>query len=222
MDKLQKIIEKLPPHIQDILYSDEYFAKFKGLSDSFGLNVEQSGILMEELVYVMAGLTHPDDFVHEIQKEVGLDKEQAEKITQEIDNKILKSIKADLIRIYNGEADIENPKSQSQNPKTTNDEVEGNINRDVLLSEIENPRSVQDSSMTEIPSSMAVDGDDIHNTPQEDLLKEVENPQPAQARGDLIGDKLQSTMTVPKKKVENDETKAEWKQPIDPYREAIE
>lgn len=221
MEDLQQIIKKLPQHIQDILYSDEYLARFQAITEAFGLNIEMSGRLMEELVYVMAGLTHPDDFVKEIQKELSLDREQAEKITREIDEKILKSIKADLIKIYDGE-EVENPRLKAQDSNTIDDSSEENMDRDSLLSEIENPKSAKESTMTEVIQNTEIDNNEMHNTSQENLLKEMENPKPVAPRGDLVGDKLKAPMNVPKKKVEVDETKGDWKQPIDPYREAIE
>ncbi|PIP87452.1 hypothetical protein COW81_00260 [Candidatus Campbellbacteria bacterium CG22_combo_CG10-13_8_21_14_all_36_13] len=230
MQELQEIIEKLPPKVQEILYSDEYFAKFKSITNKFDLNVEQSGILMEELVYVMAGLTHPDDFIGEIQKELGLDTAKASEIGVEIDNVILKSIRADLIKIYNGEYEDENPNDKSQNSKTIAEETAENMSRDSLLSEIEDPGTIHKAGeITEDHSFINAEIQTNQETPsdlqqRDDMIKEIENPAPAVPKKTLLEDKLGSVVkTEREERSENEEVAPTWKQPIvDPYREPIE
>jgi len=219
MEELQNIINKLPINVKDILYSDEYFAKFKSIADKFGLNTEQSGILMEELVYVMAGLTHPDDFIEELQKELGFDRGKAIEVGSEIDNVILKSIRADLIRIYNGEETGEGGRVNE----------DGDIDRDEIMRGIEDPGTIH--KVGEIieshdfiesqPSSEFVGS--VSGEQRDEMLKEIENPEPAVPKKTLLEDKLGTVVKADREeKTESEETPPTWKQPIDPYREAIE
>jgi len=127
MEELKQIIEKLPKKVKGALYSDEYLTKFNSIAQKHGLNTEQSGILMEELVYVMAGITHPNDFVDEIKKELELSEEKSIDITKDINSEILNEIKEILINSYENEDFI------------NDEEDENSIERDQLLKDIEDP-----------------------------------------------------------------------------------
>jgi len=224
MEELQKIISELPPHIQDLLYSDEYLAKFKAISDRFGFNVEQSGILMEEFIYVMAGLTHPDDFVSELHKELNIPKERAVEIGTAIDTEMLKPIRADLVKIYEGEK-VENGKWKMENEKIEN----GKMERDQLLHEIENPEIIKMIGEIEETYTAKSDGAvqtespiEEPNTPREEILQEIETPHATAPRQTLLADKLGATVRLPREEKKEDGNKqAEWRQPIDPYREPL-
>lgn len=223
MDELHEIIEKLPKKVREIFYSDEYLAKLKALSDKHGLNVEQSGILLEEVVYTMAGLTHPDDFVDEIRAELKIPKEKATLIAKDVDSEILHGIREELMRIYDGEEVGDDSPGKRKDAVAPKD-------RDTILGEIENPTPitkvgefrevhtiVKNGELATVTSNGSISEDvrEVRN-----LLEEIEAPSPATARRSVLEDKLGQGVRIPSEE-KTEEPKSEWKQPIDPYREPL-
>ncbi len=178
-EEFEKIIDKMPQAVREIFESPEYYAKFTAIGEKNGLNVEQTGDLMTEVVLVMAGLTHPENFLEELRDTESLPKEKILEIAKDVEEQIFAPIKQELIKNY------ENDTEYFEEEDIESSEREG------ILKEIEDP--VQKTPDVNIkPSAIGV-----------------------------LDEKLSVPVKIPKenKEVEDEEGKADWKQPLDPYRE---
>ena len=211
---LEEIIKKLPHHIQEVLQSPEHFKLFESITRSYDLNIEESGRLMEEFIYVVAGLTHPDNFVDEIQKALSIPREKALEITKDIDDMILKPIKKDLVELYNGEG--KNLEEKGYNTAPTGEEE-----RDALLKEIENPSPLKNTPSPQKKESVEERPRD-ETTSYDTLLEEIETPHKTPSRQDVVAQKLSSPVKIEKVEKKKDEAESSLKQPIDPYREPVD
>ena len=102
MDKeeLQKQIalyySKLPSDVQEVFAKMEWLENLKKISEKYALKNEYEQILRTETTLVLLGIIHLDEYEEKIKKELGLQKEQADKMLAEINDAILKPIRPQL------------------------------------------------------------------------------------------------------------------------------
>ena len=95
-EKLKQIIKremlKLPKDVQDAMNSLDWVTISEETGKKYFLNESEINDLQVQTLLVLAGLTALDDFAQDIENEVGTSKDEAEKITIEINKKIFTPI----------------------------------------------------------------------------------------------------------------------------------
>jgi hypothetical protein len=96
-EQLDERFEKLPERVRTILTSPTIAKQINGLRERHELHIDSAGTLMEEVAFVLLGLTTPNNFVHELKKELDLPTETIEKIATEINDIVFKPIHDELV-----------------------------------------------------------------------------------------------------------------------------
>ena len=92
--------EKTPKDLQNAILSAETSDVISAVAKKYGLNIEQTGNLADEIGLLMLGETHPKDFVSNIYKRLGSDPETTKKIAEEINTQIFAKVKESLKKIH--------------------------------------------------------------------------------------------------------------------------
>ncbi len=228
LEQLREAYEKLPENIRKSIDSVDSTDIMFELRKKYSLTIEQMGYIADETSFTMLGLTHPKDFMGNIEKKLGLDKKIVQDITKEINEDIFKPIKESLMGLHNqSETDTlltEKTKSITDNYRESIETEIGATKQQQDMNEIQDETNKQENLIRTkneelIPS-------------KEELLKEIEGkssssttPTPATPEGgqDFISKKLNSNTNIPSKEV-SDETKTPGENikysSEDPYRES--
>jgi len=157
-EETQKIIteqlKQLPANIKQAIISVDYKTKLQEITKRQRLLIDQAGKLEMETTLVMIGLEPLSDYITNLQKELGLNIIRAKEVAMDVSENIFKPIR-DSLRQMNEEllaseqSDlVKNTPIQTENRKTDfdttrfTDSNETNLNRDQILSEIENPATI--------------------------------------------------------------------------------
>jgi len=119
-----------PVDVQEAVMSNDVAASLVDIGQQHDLHIDQLGILEEEGLYVMLGLTSPDEFFVGLRDRLGISSDEASKIVQDINERILIPIRSKL------QAQPAESSPVQPLPKT-------NPEKDDILAEIENPTPVQ-------------------------------------------------------------------------------
>jgi hypothetical protein len=96
-EKVDERFSKLPKEIQDAISDSDYQPKLYAISEKYKLSIEQMGSLEEITTKVMLGIIHPDAYENELQSKINMSKDVIAGIVQEVNEKILKNIRALLM-----------------------------------------------------------------------------------------------------------------------------
>ena len=98
--ELQQLMKEqwaqLPSAVQKALVAPDLQQKIIKVGDANQLHVDQKGVLSDETVLLMLGLTHPDDFVSILTERLGVDAAAAEKVAQDIGREIVLPIREQM------------------------------------------------------------------------------------------------------------------------------
>ena len=83
---------KLPPEVQEIFAKMEWLETLKQISVKYGLGNEEIHILGTETTLVLLGIIHLAEYEEKISSELGLSRNSANKMFEEINTSILKNI----------------------------------------------------------------------------------------------------------------------------------
>lgn len=97
-DQLWKLYEKLPEELKEAIFSAETADNIWNVCDRN--EVEEVSKVAKYAGYVLMGVLPPDEFQKTLEEEVGLEKEIAKKVTQEINRFIFYPVKISLEEIY--------------------------------------------------------------------------------------------------------------------------
>lgn len=99
--KTEELIKKqvllIPNKISEFIKSETWKAELVAISLDHGLESSLSNKLKREVLFVLIGFIHPDDFRDEIRKTLHLDKAILSRLVPEIEDRIFAPIKGDLI-----------------------------------------------------------------------------------------------------------------------------
>jgi hypothetical protein len=145
----QKIIaeqmKKLPKDVIAAIISVDYKTKLVEITHRQKLLIDQAGKLEMETTLVMMGLEPLADFIGNIEREMGLNTIRAKEVALDVSENIFKPIRNSLQKMN---ADLEKEEEAGPNdvveggePEVTKftNSNEAELNRDQILSEIENP-----------------------------------------------------------------------------------
>jgi len=108
MDKSQEALtaiiaehmKKLPPEVKSVITDFDWLNTLQEISSRYKLNIEQQGILGTEVTMSILGITHPDNFSHELRNSLNIGKEETENMIVDINEKIFRPVRAKLIGVY--------------------------------------------------------------------------------------------------------------------------
>jgi len=151
-DETKKIIEtqlkSLPKTIQDAILNSGWEKKTHALAKKYNLHIDQEGTLVSETFLVMLGLELVRDFNQNLVTNLGISKIIASQIEGDLSEQIFKPIRTELQKVNDKIVEEESnatPQTDlaknilggTENPKT--DTAEDDLDRDVILREIETP-----------------------------------------------------------------------------------
>ncbi len=90
--------EKLPEEIEKIVEESNYQATLYSIAKEYNLNVTQMGVLEKAVTDLIAGGIEPDKFEDYIENNLRLPVETARKLVNDINEKIFKKIREELIK----------------------------------------------------------------------------------------------------------------------------
>ncbi len=213
VEETNKIIKehliRLPKEVRDIIEHSDWDQKIQEIGKKHGLRIDQIGALGNETMFALLGMTHPDQYVHEVQIHLNIVGPKAEAVAKDCQDVIFNSIHEKLKEVYNRDLEESDAEVEMTNKEQKTLERSG--------IEIENS-SISSGN----PVSVSIENRDT-------LIEEVEHPEliPNTPPKDIISSKLSGTFTIPKK--ESDTTLPNISRPpdknrpvsSDPYREAI-
>ncbi len=102
-EELWKLYEKLPQELKEVVFAEETADRISDISQRHGIEKENVSELAKYAGYVLLGILPPKNFQEVLELELKLEKDTAEKITQEIDRFIFYPIKPALEQLYGAE-----------------------------------------------------------------------------------------------------------------------
>lgn len=162
---IKKQYQKLPQEVRDAVTASDLPSKMKTIADSHSLMLDQTGILQNEILFVMLGLEPSNNFINNISDELGIKKDKAEKIADDVNNLIFKPIKNYL-------REWEESIIKTENTGKRNNVV---VEKRVDISQIEKAGNF---SVEHNESGTKIDGEWGEVTPEDKdrLMKHIEDP----------------------------------------------
>lgn len=95
-----EIFQTLPQDVRDAYYSVEYEKTLEDIAKKYKLHLDQADALSNETYRLMLSLTHPPEFIGNISRRLNVPSETAKMIAGEINERILRPIRASLMKIH--------------------------------------------------------------------------------------------------------------------------
>lgn len=169
-DPIQIIKEKLlqlPDQVQQAILSSDLKQKMRTIADKHSLMLDQTGLLQNEIFFVMLGMEPSSDFVDNVTSELNIPRSKAEMIAQDINTLIFAPIKT-YLREWEEQAKVENAEEKSLKEKNSALERAGGFSVEPSLA----------STSADGEDSMA-DSEDVQESDKNDILAGIENPKPS-------------------------------------------
>lgn len=96
-EKIKELFWASPQEVQDFLQSEHLLETLRELADAHHLHIDQLQNLSEEVVAVGIGARPPSSFTEKITRNLEISSKEAAEITKEIDDKVFKVIKQNLV-----------------------------------------------------------------------------------------------------------------------------
>lgn len=116
---LDERFNKLPKNIQDAITKSKYQETLYAISQENKLNIEQTGILEVTTVEVMLGTINPEKFEESLRGRLQISPETIPKLVKDINEKILKKIRENMMAIGNQSQTPTPPPQQAAPVKIT-------------------------------------------------------------------------------------------------------
>lgn len=99
-NQIQKRLAQLPESVRRAIKNINYTAQVQSLMQKHSLRLDQAGIVDREIMLVLLGLEHPDKLFSNLMQEGGLSKDVATAIAEDLNEKIFKAIRHELVETY--------------------------------------------------------------------------------------------------------------------------
>jgi hypothetical protein len=103
-DKSKKILqeryEKLPSGLRAVLKDVNLPTRIQNIIKKHGLRVDQGGAFEDEVMLVLLGLGHPDDFIASLMHKVTLPLDVVEKLVVDTENEIFHPVRESLMKMF--------------------------------------------------------------------------------------------------------------------------
>ena len=112
-EQVMERFESLPDDLKIALTSEEVDASIQSVAKKHFLHIDQTGELSDETGLVMLGLTKTDEYISNLKERLGVPQQKASEIAKDIDEKVLRPIKASLIATSERSTeDLEQPEQE--------------------------------------------------------------------------------------------------------------
>ena len=101
-----EFFKKLPLDLREAMSSIDTSTAVERIAGKHRLLIDKMGILAEEIGNVMFGVSHPKDFIHNLSDKLGVDRETARKIAEDVNQQIFSKVRESLRNLH-GIADEE-------------------------------------------------------------------------------------------------------------------
>lgn len=129
MDSEKKILQEkfdlLPEELKNAITSVEVGGRITQIAEKYSLRIDQSGILDEEIIRVMVGITHPDLFLNKLKGRLGINTKTVEDIVRDLNTEVFLPVRKSLMELHEKADERETP--------------EEHPSKEEILHEIENP-----------------------------------------------------------------------------------
>ncbi len=107
-EQLLEMYRKLPHDLQDAIFSVDTAEAIRAIGEKNKLMIDKIGELADETGLVMLGLSSPSQFIPHLSERLGVSRELAKTIGQEINEKIFLAIRESLKKVH-GTEEVEAP-----------------------------------------------------------------------------------------------------------------
>lgn len=208
-EQLIEKYKKLPKDVQESYFGVDTADVLQRIAKENGLNVEKTGVLADEVGLFMLGITTPSQFMPNLAGRLGIGKDAAKKIGQEINTQIFVKVRESLKKIHNiGQK----ANSQEEIPKQVRpfpDQSAQPGKKEPML--IEPHRSFDESKEPELQ---------IKNIEEAILDTPKQNDQISRSKTEIV--EKQHPFKTPEIKELKPVEKPKYPKGIDPYREPTE
>jgi hypothetical protein len=97
---LKTLYAILPEPLKDIIFAPETSEKYDQLAIRFQLNEKQRDTLSAQTTFLLMGLRNPQELVTALATELGIEKEKASLIAQDLNRDLFAQVKDDLKSLY--------------------------------------------------------------------------------------------------------------------------
>lgn len=134
-EEKQKALNRLPPSVQEIIRSANTGEKIRSISRIYNLRVDKIATLEEQVIAVMLGLERPENFIPNLKEALQLDDLIIGGITKDVEEKIFKEIKTELIKSTEAKPVIGDQLSdvKQEVPKTEREKTEAQKEYDLYI-----------------------------------------------------------------------------------------
>lgn len=221
--KIEKAKRELPVETVNAIDSVDWRAAILGLRDKYGYTFEQLGNLELETELLLCGLVGPEGYPKELETRMGISKESANGLVNEMNDLVFKKIREELIKnterkkIFADKSTVVKPEEEK-----TNTNILNSAGIKIIPQKFE---------QLELEAGKPIEG-------REDILKKIEKPDaftksysvPKEELHPILAQKLSGSFKIPMVTTEHTlenitKTANETKTPVpqapkvDPYRE---
>ncbi|KKS45440.1 MAG: hypothetical protein UV10_C0025G0007, partial [Candidatus Azambacteria bacterium GW2011_GWA1_42_19] len=95
----ENLIEKfnaVPKNIQGLIVDESFGPAITFLCKGLGVDAVKALDVEDEVLHVLVGISHPKDFIRNIQAKIGVDEEKARAIAEKVNDEIFQLVKESL------------------------------------------------------------------------------------------------------------------------------
>lgn len=185
--QMKERYDTLPDDLKKSIVSSNYQSTLIEIAKKYQLNVAQLGGLELETTLVMFGFEKPTDYSFNIEQELGISEDVAQKITRDVDERVFANIRDSLKKIndeemsekeLNKKLDYEEKKIEENTTQVEVSPEKSSLTNDRLQNVVQNMETAQ--AVAEMPATASqskltqaeINGEESLN--REDILKEIE------------------------------------------------
>lgn len=120
-EQIDQRFKILPPSVQDAVLSVGVADSIKSIADKHQLHIDQTGLLNEEITYVMVGAEKSSDFIRNLKTQTKLPNNKVNAIAGDVNDKIFLPIR-ELMKNVTKEAQVEST-TENKEPETIINEI---------------------------------------------------------------------------------------------------
>ena len=164
--------EEAPPELHSIAVSLETIGSIKEIAKRFSLNINQMGELADEIGFVLIGMTHPKDFVTNLETRLAVSREIAGQVASAVNESIFLKAREAILALH-GE--------KSEGSATA---PESAPSKEEILSTIEAPElsKIEGTSPQKEPSLVEHQEIESAEPSRESVLRDLEQPPASKTR----------------------------------------
>ncbi|PIR69583.1 MAG: hypothetical protein COU47_02400 [Candidatus Niyogibacteria bacterium CG10_big_fil_rev_8_21_14_0_10_46_36] len=99
-EEIQKRFKALPEALREAIFSAEISETLLAIGKKYNLPLDKVGELSTETSLVMLGVTHPNQYISNLQKVLGVERDIARNIAQEVNAQIFAKIRSELKTLH--------------------------------------------------------------------------------------------------------------------------